>query len=161
MVSLLAKILRQLSTTPQRKALVNKALPELESLIKQENPTRVYLHGSFVTPKPDPKDLDVIFKFKKQEYKTPLSTALMRTPNIHAVPYRPVVGPHGAEVLEKVKGTDKLYKYDIDEWNQLQWEHLRNMVVAGNEKYPNDNYKWIRLLGLSPFLFSKEEENGY
>lgn len=66
LVSALNKRLAKLSFTPERKALVDRAEEYLrEEVVKNPELKKAYLVGSFTSKKPNPSDIDLLVKYKK------------------------------------------------------------------------------------------------
>jgi hypothetical protein len=153
-ISLLVKVLRRLATTPERAKLVEKAIPTLEKLITEQQPERVYLHGSYAGAKPNPSDVDVIFKHKKQNYtkSNPVDFTKQQeqVDPIDVFNAKPTKGKTTWEQYPEYKTNElKLSKYTPGEWDEQLRDELRRIVVEGKSRYGSD-YKWIRLLGLTP-----------
>ncbi|MFA7162647.1 MAG: nucleotidyltransferase domain-containing protein [Eubacteriales bacterium] len=58
--------IEKLATTPMRKELAKKLGPKIEEIAAHPSVKRMYLFGSYASGKPDPSDIDIVVRHKKQ-----------------------------------------------------------------------------------------------
>jgi len=128
-------IIEKLLFSPKRKALYKKVSSALERVVEKPGVSRAYLHGSFVTKKPDPSDIDVVLRTNypgllKEKEKIRIGVWPLTEEEWNAgIPLHPVT-------------TSRFGKGNV----------LPKMFRdTGKKKYGKD-YKWIRIAGLAGAL---------
>ena len=128
------RIIEKLLFSPERKALYKKVSSALERVVEKPGVSRAYLHGSFVTKKPDPSDIDVVLRTNypgllKETEKIRTGVWPLTEEEWNVIPLHPVT-------------TSRFGKGNV----------LPKMFRdTGKKKYGKD-YKWIRIAGLAGAL---------
>lgn len=141
------KIIEKLLSTPERKALWKEVESAVERILALPESKRAYLHGSFITKKPNPQDVDLMLRVTNKAYEN----EVLNVPE-HLRPgnFWPL---KDAEV--------KTAPIDLGVTRNLAERGAKILRTSGRRRYGKD-YKWIRIASLLAALkamgVTKEKE---
>jgi hypothetical protein len=120
------EILNKLAFTPERKAILEKARPAIEEIISRPGSGKTYLHGSFVTEKEVPRDIDLVIGNlpHSEKYKWPSDMLSPKEVGVHS---------------------------QLSNYNTQPLKSMKYLRKEGKSKYGED-YDWIRIAGVAVAL---------
>ncbi len=158
-------ILKKLLTSPERKALYNKAKDSIKEIVTHPDVKRAYLVGSFASKKEVPKDIDLLVRHRGGLTGETAEDFFNKFQPYLADPLVGGGGKKGVGVMDAFATLGKdFYGNSLTGEESGTLSAFKRERDEGVRRYGKD-YKWIRILSLLGALgsarqveFQKEEE---